>query len=97
MFEWRLPGDSLLDIALDHLTLGRAALYEAILERSAAVPAAAASRAKQAPSSPVAPSVIAAAAGETPALQTARRELDAAVAGLRRAGTQHYIPARAVS
>ena len=34
MFEWRVPGDSLLDIALDHLTLGRAALYEAILEGS---------------------------------------------------------------
>ncbi len=31
MFEWRVPNDSLLDIALDHLTLGRAALYEAIL------------------------------------------------------------------
>ena len=25
-FEWRVPGDPLLDIALDHLTLGRAAL-----------------------------------------------------------------------
>jgi tetratricopeptide (TPR) repeat protein len=25
-FEWRVPGDSLLDIALDHLTLGRAHL-----------------------------------------------------------------------
>ena len=24
MFEWRVPGDSILDIALDHLTLGRA-------------------------------------------------------------------------
>jgi nucleoside phosphorylase len=32
MFEWRVPSDSLLDIALDHLTLGRAALYAAILE-----------------------------------------------------------------
>lgn len=31
MFEWRIPGDSLLDIALDHLSLGRAVLYEAIL------------------------------------------------------------------
>ncbi|MCC9002949.1 MAG: hypothetical protein LM549_10065 [Candidatus Competibacter sp.] len=31
MFEWRVPGDPLLDIALDHLSLGRAALYEAIL------------------------------------------------------------------
>ncbi|MFN0112072.1 MAG: hypothetical protein ACKVZH_24685, partial [Blastocatellia bacterium] len=35
MFEWRVPGDSLLTIALDHLTLGRAALYQAILEQSA--------------------------------------------------------------
>ena len=32
MFEWRLPGDSLLDIALDHLTLARVALYRALLE-----------------------------------------------------------------
>jgi hypothetical protein len=32
MFEWRLPIDPLLDIALDHLTLGRAALHTAILE-----------------------------------------------------------------
>lgn len=31
VFEWRIPDDSLLDIALDHLSLGRAALYEAIL------------------------------------------------------------------
>jgi hypothetical protein len=31
MFEWRLPGDPLLDVARDHLTLGRKALYEAIL------------------------------------------------------------------
>lgn len=31
MFEWRVPGDSLLSIALDHLTLGRAALYAALL------------------------------------------------------------------
>jgi len=34
MFEWRVPGDPLLDIALDHLTLGRAALYGAILEET---------------------------------------------------------------
>ncbi|HEX4955089.1 MAG TPA: hypothetical protein VF017_16995 [Thermoanaerobaculia bacterium] len=32
MFEWRLPADSLLEIALDHLTLARAKLYRAILE-----------------------------------------------------------------
>lgn len=44
IFEWRkLPKwnqayDSLLDIALDHLTLGRAALYATILEGGASVP-----------------------------------------------------------
>jgi hypothetical protein len=31
MFEWRLPGDSLLTIALDHLTLARVGLLRAIL------------------------------------------------------------------
>ena len=30
-FEWRVSGDSVLSIALDHLTLGRAALYRSIL------------------------------------------------------------------
>jgi len=34
MFAWRHTRDSLSDIALDHLTLGRAALYAAILENS---------------------------------------------------------------
>jgi len=33
-FQWRGPTDPLLDIALDHLTLGRAALYRAILSQS---------------------------------------------------------------
>ena len=31
MFEWRIPSDPLLDIALDHLTLARVGLYRAIL------------------------------------------------------------------
>ncbi len=31
MFEWRVPSDSLLDIALDHLTLARVGLIRAIL------------------------------------------------------------------
>jgi tetratricopeptide (TPR) repeat protein len=31
MFGWRLPSDPLLDIALEHLTLGRAALCEVVL------------------------------------------------------------------
>jgi tetratricopeptide (TPR) repeat protein len=33
-FEWRLPSDSLLDIALDHLSLGRAHLLQAWQEES---------------------------------------------------------------
>ena len=32
MFEWRHPNDSLLTIALDHLTLARVGLYRALLE-----------------------------------------------------------------
>lgn len=31
MFEWRVPSDPLLDIALDHLTLARCALYTDLL------------------------------------------------------------------
>lgn len=31
LFEWRMPNDTLLDIALDHLTQTRAALYRALL------------------------------------------------------------------
>ncbi len=55
----KFHGD-LVDIALDHLTLGRAALYRSILERSD--PAA------------------------------ARAEIEAALDGLRRAGTTHHVP-----
>ena len=60
MFEWRVPGDPLLDIGLDHLTLGRAALYRAILEQSE--------------------------------VRNAESEIEQAVAGLRRAGTQNELP-----
>lgn len=60
MFEWRLPSDSILDIALDHLTLGRAALYAAVLAGSD--------------------------------LTAAQAELEQAVSGLRKAGTQHELP-----
>ncbi len=38
-FMWRVPGDPLLDIALDHLTLGRAALYRSILVGTNLAPA----------------------------------------------------------
>ncbi len=36
MFEWRLPGDSLLGVALDHLSLGRAHLLTARAEGTSA-------------------------------------------------------------
>jgi hypothetical protein len=63
MFEWRVPSDSLLDIALDYLTLGRAALYAAILEGF-----------------------------DFRRLTSDLSHIDAAVTGLRRAGTTHHIP-----
>ncbi len=70
-------GAPLLDIALDHLTLGRAALYEAILSRSGGVPPPNEDERRQDAASPWA---------------TACRELDAAVSGLRRAGQQDELP-----
>jgi hypothetical protein len=76
MFEWRTPGDPLLDIALDHLTLGRAALYTAILEGSR--------RREEADGPPMSPDVR--------LVTSAATELDAAVSGLRRAGTQDHLP-----
>jgi tetratricopeptide (TPR) repeat protein len=78
--KWAEMGSqgSLLDIAINHLTLGRAALYAAILEgRDGAL---------RRPRSPQ--------RGDPTSddYATARRELDAAVDGLRRAGIQDYIP-----
>jgi hypothetical protein len=60
----------ILTVAIDHLTLGRAALYAALLEGSVGS------------SQPVSESRTA----------NARRETDAAVDGLRRAGDVHLIP-----
>lgn len=60
-WEEEMRGAPLLDFALHHLTLGRAALYEGILSHSD--------------------------------LRVSSSELDSAVAGLRRAGTSHWIPA----
>jgi tetratricopeptide (TPR) repeat protein len=92
MFEWRVPGDSLLDIALDHLTLGRASLYAAILEgRDGALrrPCAAEARNPMAPASRTGSSQHDDPASDE--FETARRELDAAVDGLRRAAAQEFI------
>lgn len=73
----------LLDIALDHLTLGRAALYAAILQSFRR------GELREPPSS----AEKSGARGTRPSdFEVARRELDAAVAGLRRAGTTHHIP-----
>jgi hypothetical protein len=77
---------SLLTVALNHLTLGRAALYEAILERSAAFTPLQRLNETAAPNDDERRSDL------KVALQTARRELDAAVDGLRRAGQQQYLP-----
>jgi hypothetical protein len=67
---------TILDIAVNHVTLGRARLYAAILEGRAGCPQPAAPRRDE----------------DTHYLTTARRELDAAVDGLRRAGDQQYLP-----
>jgi len=90
-------GQDILSPSLDHLTLGRAALYEAILERSAALserPAATASTSQGAFNSSNAFSPVERAAGgaaPTAILQIARHELDAAVDGLRRSNSQDHI------
>jgi hypothetical protein len=78
--------DGLLEIALDHLTLGRAALYAASLERSAAFTPL------QRPNESIAPNDDERRSDLKVALQSARRELDAAVDGLRRAGKMDDLP-----
>ena len=71
--RWAKQHLGLLDIALNQLTLGRAALYAAMLEGRASCPKPAAPRRGE---------------DTAPYLATAHRELDAAVASLRRAGQQ---------
>jgi hypothetical protein len=79
--EWAEDNDApLLTIALDHLTLGRAALYTAIFESRSD------RREPTQPSSPPAPE--AAQRG----FIFAATELDQAVSGFRRAGQQHHLP-----
>ena len=75
----------ILSPSLDHLTLGRAALYAAILESGAGSPLPAADDSAHSDTERRARS-------DAPYLETARRELDAAVSGLRHAGQQHYLP-----
>jgi tetratricopeptide (TPR) repeat protein len=75
-------GRDVLSPSLDHLTLGRVALYAAILESCR-------SRREEAQTSAADRQSLLTSA---PTVAPARRELDAAVADLRRAGTQHMIP-----
>jgi hypothetical protein len=70
----------LLSIALDRLTLGRAALYAAIIE----------SRSRQ--REPAQPSPRSTSEESQRGFTAAAMELDHAVAGLRRAGQQDYLP-----
>jgi tetratricopeptide (TPR) repeat protein len=76
----------LLDIALDHLTLGRAALYAAILERNAEFTPL------QRPDGEGDTNDDARRTGQKAALQAATTQLEVAVAGLRSAGHIDELP-----
>jgi hypothetical protein len=76
--KWVTAQNWLLDIALNHLTLGRAALYAVILESP---------RGQREQHSPP-PSSEESQRGFT----NAAAELEHAVSGLRRAGAQHHLP-----
>jgi hypothetical protein len=75
----------ILSIALDHLTLGRAALYAAIFESCG--------RRESAQTS----SPLRATEASQRGFTSAATELDHAVSGLRRAGQQQYLPAGLLS
>ena len=96
--KWVTTQDWLLDIALDHLTLGRAALCEGILNGRVALPRVRDSRSDddgtKAIVSPAGTSSSSDATQRVPTdlFETARLELDAAVSGLRRAGQMDDLP-----
>jgi hypothetical protein len=82
-----------VEVALDHLSLGRAALYAAILKgRAGALHRPRAVQARN----PAGRSTRAASSQRddrtSDEFETARREVDAAVDGLRGAGTQDHLP-----
>ncbi len=79
MFKWRAPSDRLLDIALEHLTRGRAELHEAILETRNRLTESA---------------YLSASTPEASqrGLTFGAAELDHAVSGLRRSGRQDHLP-----
>ncbi|HEV2840116.1 MAG TPA: hypothetical protein VGW39_02225 [Chthoniobacterales bacterium] len=84
--KWVTTQDWLLDIALDHLTLGRAALYAALLESSVAFTPL------HRPNESAASNDDERRSDLKVALQTARCEVDTAVEGLRRAGRNDILP-----
>lgn len=75
-----MPNDSRLTIALDHLTLGRTSMYQALL--AAPAPNLASGPANPEQRRPACPAKLA----------TAEHHLDAAVEGLRRSGYTDYLP-----
>jgi hypothetical protein len=77
--------ESILDVALDQLTLGRSALYKSILERGRE------STHHQHPNESAAPDADEPKGDMSALLQTARREIDAAVTGLRRAANIEFV------
>jgi tetratricopeptide (TPR) repeat protein len=77
---------NLLEIALNDLTLGRAALYAAILEGGARLVWHPNQNTRRDNQSGIEGTLV------PPDFATARRELDAAVDGLRRAATTHELP-----
>ena len=84
MFEWRSEGDSLLDIALDHLTLGRTYLAEAELQTEPTVRAAGVDGESDQTAKPEATAFG--------SLQQAEHHLNQSVSLLRQAGNQDQLP-----
>jgi hypothetical protein len=79
IFGWHVPSERLLDRALGRLTLGRAALYAAILESRSG-------RGESAQSPPPTPEE------SQREIKSAATELDLAVSDLRSAGRQDHLP-----
>jgi hypothetical protein len=91
--QWATTRNWLLDIALDHLTLGRAALYAAILECPSPSPLNLDGEAKvvgQTATRGGHPAPVRTAWLNLPSSDLER--IESAVSGLRRAGTTHHIP-----
>ena len=87
-----IDGPGLLTIAVDHLTLGRAALYETILDNGKTLRATTTPEDLAVARSSDTPSIADIAASHRPTLETARIELDTSMDGLRRSGRRDILP-----